>query len=243
MDVDASGTATRADPQAQSFLESTDLVSCLQRYAVFHQLTVSGTLPPRFAVFVPPRMGHGNRMLGLVSVFYFALATRRALLYKGEDIGYQLQDYLSLNLPIDWDSSVSARDGLLRQRYDDPWKFVLDGTFDDHVQVIEYAGWDWTFAIFADHDDALRITRLLGEDPLDATPEMWMRLCGKLMQALYKPSPKVDMLLRPYLQRFQGHHVVGVQIRHGHQVSCNTCIYWFRDFSDEVASARGSTQN
>ena len=50
-------------------------------YASMHRGVLAGALPPRYAVHVAPRSGYSDRLAGLVSVFFYALLTKRAVVF------------------------------------------------------------------------------------------------------------------------------------------------------------------
>ena len=50
-------------------------------YAAMHREILAGQLPPRYAVHVAPKSGFSDRLVGMVSVFFYALLTRRAIVF------------------------------------------------------------------------------------------------------------------------------------------------------------------
>lgn len=66
-------------------------------YIELHKDILSGRKPPRYAISVPAPAGLSDRLVGAVSVFYYALLTNRAFQIAG-DLMARLSSRLAYNL-------------------------------------------------------------------------------------------------------------------------------------------------
>jgi hypothetical protein len=83
------------------------------KYSSLHKDILAGRLPARFAVHVSPRSGFSDRLVGMVSVFFYALLTERAIIFwRGPDDGLP-QVGLAFEGPhINWTASEPYKDWL-----------------------------------------------------------------------------------------------------------------------------------
>ena len=78
--------------------EGTRCGSWQESYSKLHRSILSGEQPGRYAISIPPRQGLSDRLVGIVTVFVYALLTNRAIQISGQPLIFGFQNLSSQHL-------------------------------------------------------------------------------------------------------------------------------------------------
>lgn len=213
------------------FLErATSWEDLMQRYATFHRAVVDGELPPRYMVYScnHQSIGLGNRMLGAMSSFLYALSTQRAFL-----IDYvkpvALDDFFN-GMSFDWSLRfLTARDrfrALPDLPIEEPILLVPGYEEIETAPVVRYVGHKQFAQWFlpkvyeqVKHDPFINITSpfVIEEPTVYMNTVGWTAVGRGMMQELFNPTSR----LISEVEYFFGVKHDKIRERYNRTVGCN----------------------
>jgi hypothetical protein len=207
---------TVAEAEEEDYLEARDWGSLIEGYTRFHKRALSGTSAnQRFIVYSPHKVkgfpvGWGNHVMWMVRCLYFALMSKRVMLFRFGP--YETYRQFLGTPPFEWDFDAAALSSpYLRSQ---AWKsnesyveifYETLGIYDPHEFInvtseIDVFGELWTFPYM------LNFERLFGAYSSNL-------LMGRPTAALLWPSEFLQERLQ--LGLLTDRYVIGIQVRLG----------------------------
>lgn len=186
----------------------------LRRYEQVHRDIMEGRAPRRFVAVSARHFRHsgmGNRMLGAVSIFYFAVVTRRAFVVLDEPITSVWEPNSET---IDWRVS---QDFFTEQEWNSKQHIVLAITVDEDLGCKNVSEL-WSDRTVITMESSQYFVPLLSHNPY--LRESMLQDFGPshefftfAIRFLFQPIRVIRDLAQPLLSKMSDHYTVGLQIR------------------------------